>query len=369
MASLRIRRILDNSSPVAVARAFVRAASAAALLLVGGCAIAEQDIPGVSSPAVLLPLRYTGVIDSRSEFRRTLCRINAERGHSFPDYRSCEEIFSFSEYQAADQPTNRKASCCYSLVFVPGILGECVAEIATPFSDSYDRLRKLGHRVYVIPVKGRGSSASNAQIIAQYLAQREQEFDRVILIGYSKGVSDILDALGANSDAAWTRKIRAVVSVAGVVSGTPAADRARGLYDTVFAGLPWPTCGPGDKGGVDSLTRKERLDSLSKIQLPRHIKYHSLVAVPRSAGINPILAPFHLLLSKEYGPNDGQVLYQDAVIPDSHLLGYLNGDHWAVALPFNRSSSLQAIPLKINNAFPREVLIDAILEFVSEKLD
>jgi hypothetical protein len=206
-------------------------------------------------------------------------------------------------------------------------------------------------------------------MIAQYLAQREQQLDRVILIGYSKGVSDILDALGADPDASWARKIRAVVSVAGVVSGTPAADRTRELYDTVFAGLPWPTCGPGDKGGVDSLTRKERLDSLAKIRLPRHIKYYSLVAVPGSAGINPALAPFHALLSSDYGPNDGQVLYQDAVIPGSYLLGYLNGDHWAVALPFNRSSSLWAVPLSINNAFPREVLMDAILQFVSGRID
>lgn len=369
MASLWIRRIPDSYLPAAVVRALVPAALAAMLLLVGGCAAAEQAFLGVSSPAVLLPLRYTGVIDARPEFRRTLCRINAERGRSFPDYRRCEEIFSFSENQAAGQPANREAPCCYSLVFVPGILGECVAEIATPFSDSYDRLRKRGHRVDVIPVKGRASSAVNAQIIAQFFAQREQEPRGVILIGYSKGVSDILDALGANTDAAWTRQIRAVVSVAGVVSGTPAADRGRGLYDAIFAGLPWPTCGPEDKGGVDSLTRKQRLDSLSTIRLPPHIKYHSLVAVTRSAGINPILAPFHQLLTNDYGPNDGQVLYQDAVIPGSYLLGYLNGDHWAVALPFNRSSSLQALPLKINNAFPREVLIDAILEFVSEKLD
>jgi hypothetical protein len=343
--------------------------AAALLASAGGCAVGVESIPGISSPAVLLPLRYTGVIDARAEFRSTLCAINAERGRSFPDYRSCDEIFSFSEREAADQPASRKSSCCYSLVFVPGILGECVAGIATPFSDSYDRLQKLGHSVHVIPVKGRASSAVNAQMIAQYLAQREQQLDRVILIGYSKGVSDILDALGADPDASWARKIRAVVSVAGVVSGTPAADRTRELYDTVFAGLPWPTCGPGDKGGVDSLTRKERLDSLAKIRLPRHIKYYSLVAVPGSAGINPALAPFHALLSSDYGPNDGQVLYQDAVIPESYLLGYLNGDHWAVALPFNRSSSLWAVPLSINNAFPREVLMDAILQFVSGRID
>jgi hypothetical protein len=365
-----IRRIEDGLGIVAVAQPLLCACLTAALLAsAGGCAVRVESIPGISSPAVLLPLRYTGVIDARAEFRNTLCAINAERGHSFPDYRTCDEIFSFSQREAADQPASRKSSCCYSLVFVPGILGECVAGIATPFSDSYDRLQKLGHSVYVIPVKGRASSAVNAQIIAQYLAQREQQLDRVILIGYSKGVSDILDALGADPDASWTRKIRAVVSVAGVVSGTPAADRTRELYDTVFAGLPWPTCGPGDKGGVDSLTRKERLESLARIRLPRHIKYYSLVAVPSSAGINPALAPFHALLSNDYGPNDGQVLYQDAVIPGSYLLGYLNGDHWAVALPFNRSSSLWAVPLSINNAFPREVLMDAILQFVSDRID
>ena len=366
---LRIRRISERSLPVAVAPALVRAAFATMLLLAGRCAIAEQTIPGASSPAVLLPLKYTGVIDARAEFRRTLCSINAARGRSFPDYRACDEIFSFSETQAGGESADRETPCCYSLVFVPGILGECVAEIATPFSDSYERLRKLGHRVELIPVKGRASSAANAQIIARFFTQWEQEPRGVILIGYSKGVSDILDALGANADAAWTRKIRAVVSVAGVVSGTPAADRGRGLYDAILAGLPWQTCGPEDKGGVDSLTRKARLDSLAAMRLPPHIKYFSVVALPRSADINPILALFYRLLSSDYGPNDAQVLYQDAVIPGSYLLGYLNADHWAVALPFNRSPSLKAVPLRINNAFPREVLIDAILDFVTKKLD
>lgn len=35
--------------------------------------------------------------------------------------------------------------------------------------------------------------------------------------------------------------------------------------------------------------------------------------------------------------NDGHVLYTDAIIPGSYLLGYFNADHWAVALPVART--------------------------------
>jgi hypothetical protein len=35
--------------------------------------------------------------------------------------------------------------------------------------------------------------------------------------------------------------------------------------------------------------------------------------------------------------NDSQVIFYDQLIPGSVLLGYLNADHWAAAVPLNRS--------------------------------
>ena len=330
----------------------------------GGCATGSQAQAQLSPPAILAPVGVAGVIDARAEFERIACQVNDARGRQFPDFRECSEIFTAMGPVLPAPPVAQREPCCFNLVFVPGILGECIAHLATPFSDSYDRLRRLGHSVHVIPVKGRASSEFNGKEIAAYLAAREAELDKVILIGYSKGLPDLLEALAANPDAAWTNKVRAVVSVAGVVSGTPAADQFAHLYDTLFAKLPWHSCAPQDGGGVDSLTRAARLGFLASNPMPRSIKFYSLVALPRSSGVNPILAPFHAILAGQ-GPNDGQVPVYNAVVPGSYLLGYLNGDHWAVALPFNRSHSLETAVLRIANAFPREVLIDAVLEFVA----
>lgn len=336
---------------------------AAGLVLFASSARTQDSLPA----AILAPVAYAGVTDAREEFGRILCAVNERDGANYPDARRCEDILSPLGAAPASPRIEPREACCYTLVFVPGILGECVAHLATPFSDSYERLRAKGHAVHVVPVKGRASSARNAAIIADYLAQREASLGDVIIVGYSKGVSDTLEALVAGAETGWVRKVKALVSVAGVVSGSPIADKFAGLYDALIARLRWKTCAPDDGGGVDSLARPVRLQFLAANRLPQHIKYYSLVALPRS-GVNPLLVAFHKALDR-YGPNDGQMVFHDAVIPGSYLLGYLNGDHWAVALPFNRSSSIEAAPLRIENAFPREVLIDAILQSVAGTLD
>jgi hypothetical protein len=66
--------------------------------------------------------------------------------------------------------------------------------------------------------------------------------------------------------------------------------------------------------------------------------------------------------------NDSQVVFHDALVPGGVLLGYLNADHWAVAMPFNREHPTLASTLVTRNAFPREVLLEAIVRFVEESL-
>ena len=51
--------------------------------------------------------------------------------------------------------------------------------------------------------------------------------------------------------------------------------------------------------------------------------------------------------------NDSQTLFTDQLIPGSVLLGYLNADHWAVALPLDQAHPLLAATFTNRNAFPR----------------
>ena len=65
------------------------------------------------------------------------------------------------------------------------------------------------------------------------------------------------------------------------------------------------------------------------------------------------------------------LLGEDAVLPGSVLLGYARGDHWAVAEPFSRvRGPFGWLPrhLADRNAYPRELLLEAIVRAVEESL-
>ena len=67
--------------------------------------------------------------------------------------------------------------------------------------------------------------------------------------------------------------------------------------------------------------------------------------------------------------NDSQVIYSDEIIPGSTLLGFLNADHWAIAVPLNRSHPAISRSLVDQNDYPREALLEALLRFIEEDLD
>jgi len=59
----------------------------------------------------------------------------------------------------------------------------------------------------------------------------------------------------------------------------------------------------------------------------------------------------------------------DEVIPGSTLVGYVNADHWALAVPLDRSHPWITSLLVTENAYPREALLEALLRFVEEHLE
>ena len=67
--------------------------------------------------------------------------------------------------------------------------------------------------------------------------------------------------------------------------------------------------------------------------------------------------------------NDSQMLFYDQVIPGGVLLGYLNADHWAVAVPVARSHRFLCSTFVNHNDFPREALLEALMRFVEEDLE
>jgi len=60
------------------------------------------------------------------------------------------------------------------------------------------------------------------------------------------------------------------------------------------------------------------------------------------------------------------LIFYDQLIPGCTLLGYVKADHWALAIPFSQDKFAPALIDK--NEFPREVLLEAVIRFVEERL-
>lgn len=340
-------------------------------LLGAGCTpspILKYDLQ--TPPLALVPIGYAGISDQRARFREIFCVVQKDHGAQFPDDRPCDQALHRlnDEPGAAGKPVHLgNARLPIRFVIVPGLMEECVSGFIKPFSDARPHLEAIGFKTDLVMVGGLTDSAHNARQIRDAVERMGRPADeKLVFIGYSKGAADILEALGRFPDLA--ERTAAVVTLAGVVSGTPIADGVpkffEKLADTLFAGK----CPPGEGEAFQSLRRSERLAWLAANRPPASVKFYSLAAFAQHGDISLILRSSYDQLALVDPRNDSQVVFHDALVPGGALLGYLNADHWAVAMPFNREHPTLADALVTRNAFPREVLLEAIARFVEESL-
>jgi pimeloyl-ACP methyl ester carboxylesterase len=337
-------------------------------MTMSGCAQLALQSGDFGQPTVRSSLGDAGIVDRQAEFAAVFCghyaRLSAQDGGGcgrwLPAGRAAASV-------SASVPTPVAAPAAKTgrsvVVIVPGIFGECVSRWVTPFSADYRYLEELGYQVLVVPVTGRGSSAVNAGIIHAFFAAHP--FERAVVIGYSKGVTDFMLAAAQPQAAQWAGRVGAFVSMSGVVNGTPLASRAEPLYRQL-ASLPVSLCPPSDGGGVESLTYRSALPAAQAYAgMRKPYPSFSIAAVAEGGPVNPMLQASYDLLARLDRRNDGQVLLEDTMVPGSTFLGAFRADHWSIVLPFEDSGALEMRPFAVNNRFPRRALVTAVLDFVN----
>ena len=185
-----------------------------------------------------------------------------------------------------------------------------------------------------------------------------------MLVGYSKGAPDVLEAVVSYPEI--RHRIAAVVSAAGAVGGSPLANDAEQYQANLLQYFPGSKCGAGDGGGVESLRPAVRKTWLAEHALPTDLRYYSLVTFPNPDRISSILKSSYDKLAAIDARNDSQMIFYDQLVPGSTLVGYINADHWALAVPISRSHPSTGAMFVTQNAYPREALTEALLRFIEE---
>ncbi len=339
--------------------------------LLAGCI--STSVPSYSlrtSPLILAPVFLVAVQDGRARFREIYCAVQKDHGVALPYDRPCDEVILRLEGEperTGNQVSLGQAGLKLRILVVSGIYSDCIDHIANAYSEALTHLEKFGFRTGDLRVSGRSSTTHNALQISNALRGMELlPEEKVVLVGYSKGAPDILEAVVAYPEI--RQRVAAVVSVAGAVGGSPLADMIDEPYLGLLRRIPVPTCPPGVGDPIESLKRATRQQWLSRNHLPESVKYFSLAAFAERADVSAILQPAYDQLALIEPRNDSQVLYYDQIIPGSTLLGYVKADHWAVAMPFSQKLPTFSSGLINKNDFPREVLLEAIIRFVEERL-
>ena len=311
-------------------------------------------------PTVLATIEDAGVRDLRGSFRAATCaRLPV-------DAPACDDVLlrvpgervGAAPGPATDLPQR------YRIAFVPGFLSECFDRYARPFADAQRALTEEGFAVDYFRVPGRGTTAESARQLAEHFASLDGDRRPIILFAYSKGLPDTLEFVVRYP--AMADRIAAIVSVAGAVNGSPLADDLASAYLELAAGFPLPGCASGTGAEIHDLRRDVRLEWWRSNRDAVKVPVFALVAAPRPDRVSPATRLTYDRLARQDPRNDGKLLAQDQIVPGGYLLGYVNADHWAVAIPL--AEALPSLSVFYRDNVPRPALVRGAIDVVAETL-
>jgi hypothetical protein len=347
--------------------------AAAICFLLAGCSSAPL-VPFTTDgpPLVMMPASMAGIEDGRGRFREITCTVLEDHGREHPNYEPCDQALTRVGIEAGATgepvylgPSRRDLIAA----LVPGVGWECFKHWLNFEDVVRAEVKRSGYRSHVFNVGGLSGTGTNSRQIRDAIMDGAEKLEgaNIVLMGYSKGAPDILEAIVNYPEI--HPYIAAVVSVAGAVGGSPLAYDATERQLDLLRHVPESTCTGGDGEAIRSLQPAVRQAWLAENPLPDNLPYYSVVTFPEEGEISAILKGTYRKLSAIDPRNDSQVLVHDQIIPGSTLVGYLNADHWAIAVPVAETHSFIGKTFADQNAYPWRAVLESVLRFVEEDLD
>jgi hypothetical protein len=298
-----------------------------------------------------------------TNFADLFCSVLTQKNPDTGDWGPCTQYF---EGAARSDLKLGAVSTNYRLLIVPGIMSSCVSD-SPAFQEGQKTLKdQYDVSVSLLQVPN-DSSESNAKIVASYLSSQSWTDPRKwIVLGYSKGAPDVMVALAKEDGVA--QRVAAFVSVAGAVGGSPIANVLPAAADKWIREYNMKGCQGDLASGFKSLQRGARAAFLAAYPRMPVPSYSIVTKSDRTNTSRALLETWRLL--QTFGSvEDGQLLKDDAIVPESTVLGTALADHFAVALPFDKSTDSMIRGGMDKSRYPRAALLEAIVRFVSSDLD
>ena len=254
----------------------------------------------------------------------------------------------------------------YRVLIVPGFMSSCFPD-SPAFQEGQVVLKtKYGMTVDLLAVPN-DPSRSNAKMIGDFIReQRRTDSRKFILIGYSKGTPDAQEALARDKDV--SDAVAAFITVAGASGGSQIAELIPGMADAYITQyFKLDNCKGDVAAGFKSLKRSERQSFLGQFPNPI-VPTYSIIAFSDSTNTSKALLQSWNMLSGFDSYEDGQLTRQDAIVPGAKYLGALRGDHFSVALPFEKSADKTIRSGMDKTHFPRAALLESLIRFVTADL-
>jgi hypothetical protein len=204
------------------------------------------------------------------------------------------------------------------------------ADLAAPRA----ALEKVGLTCHFVETQDDGAVETNADIVAAAIRAHAKSDRRLIILSASKSGPEVALAL-TKLETAETRHVAAWINVAGVLQGTPLADKH------LFQELEF-LVGEVDVAGEESLTTQRSRRRFDSFHIPKHVLVINYLGIPVTGTISFWgRRGFNLL--RKHGPNDGVSLLSDIIFPGGVTLADLKNDHFMGGKPLDITTVALAI--------------------------
>jgi hypothetical protein len=212
-------------------------------------------------------------------------------------------------------------------LFVPGFHYLSDKSSGADFANQRQFFHELGVRVDLLRTEEDGTVEENAAIIAANI--RALHDADAILVSTSKAGPEVALALGKILAPDETARVKAWISVGGLIWGTPLADYATTWPQSWIVRLMFRYSRTGFQG-IPGLTTAASQARMERIRIPARIMIVEYIAVPLSGDIYGSVESRYARLRKD-GPNDGLTLLADELLPNGIAVIEPGIDHFYAA--------------------------------------